>query len=72
ERILRRVRRRRAVILIPSRAMLLIGVLRLLASRVRQGARALLPPSAASIGEPADETTIAGKSATGAAGATGD
>jgi hypothetical protein len=45
-----------------------MGVLRLVASRVRQGARALLPPSAAVIEEPADAAGIAGKSVSGAAG----
>jgi short-subunit dehydrogenase len=67
EQTLRGVRRRRALIQFPGRAVLLMGVLRLLALRVRQGSRALLP-NAAAISEPVDEPTIAGKSATGAAG----
>ncbi len=72
ERTLRQVRRRRAVILIPGRAALLMDVLRLVASRVRQSARIFVLPSAAAIDEPEDEARIAGKSATGAAGAPGD
>jgi capsular polysaccharide export protein len=42
--------------------------LRLVPSRMRQSARHMLLPSGDSIGEPADEATIAGKSATGATG----
>jgi len=68
EQIGRGLRRRRAVITVPGHATLALRALRLVPSRVRESARNTLLPSADSIGEPPDEATIAGKSATGGTG----
>jgi len=68
EQTLRGLRRRRAVIAIPGGGTLALRALRLVPSRVRQSVRNMLLPSADSIGDPADEARIAGKSATGATG----
>jgi capsular polysaccharide export protein len=68
EQICRGLRRRRAVITVPGPATLALRALRLVPSRVRESARNTLLPSADSIGDPPDEATIAGKSATGGTG----
>lgn len=72
ESILRGVRRRRTVIALPGRTALAMRALRLIPSRLRQSARDMLAPNTVIIGEPDDQVTIAGKSATGVTGATGD
>jgi len=72
ERTLSGLRRRRAVIPFPGRAALVMSSLFLVLSRVRQRARALMPPRPTAIELPADNAGIAAKSAAGAAGAPGD
>jgi len=65
------LRRRRAVIAVPGPAILAMRALHLMLSRMHQAARTMLP-TADAIGEPSDQATIAGKSASRATGATGD
>ena len=60
--------RRRAVIAVPGPATLALRALALAPSRLRESARNTLLPGTDSIGEAADETTIARKSATGGTG----
>ena len=68
EQIARGLRRRRAVIAVPGGARLAWRALRLVPSRLGDAARDTLLPSGDSIGEPADEATIAEKTATGGTG----
>jgi capsular polysaccharide export protein len=68
EQISRGLRQRRAVITGPGRATLALRALSLMPARLRELVRNTLLPSADSIGEPVDEATIAGKSATGGTG----
>jgi len=68
EQIGRGLHQRRAVIAVPGRTRLALRALSLVPARLREAARNTLLPSADSIGEPADDATIAGKSATGGTG----
>jgi capsular polysaccharide export protein len=62
------LRRRRTVIAVPGRATLALRALSLVPSKLRESLCNTLLPGADSIGEPADEATIVGKSATGGTG----
>ena len=64
----RGLRRRRAVIAVPGATTVTWRALRLMPSRLRESMSNTLLPSADSIGEPADQATIAEKSATGGTG----
>ena len=56
------------MIAVPGAATLALRALCLVPSRLRESARDTLLPSADSIGDPADETAIAEKTATGGTG----
>ena len=68
EQIGRGLHQGRPVITVPGRATLALRALSLAPSRLRESARNTLLPDVESIGEPADDATIAGKSATGGTG----